>query len=54
MADAVAAYFDPKNFASIEYGSHSIAEDGDTQYDLLLARRQDGSYLTVTSSDFPF
>lgn len=54
VADAVKGFFVAEDFKKFVYGSHSIAEDGDCAYDILMAQKRDGSWVTLTYSDFPF
>ncbi|MFO0728428.1 MAG: hypothetical protein U1E65_31925 [Myxococcota bacterium] len=55
VADRVGAAFKPvTDFLSIRHLSHSIQEDGDTEYSILLAQKKDKSWVAVTYSDFPF
>lgn len=55
----VAAALEPsfignRAFASVTVASHSIAEDGDTEYRFILAKRTDGRWLMLGYYNFPF
>jgi hypothetical protein len=56
IADAAQAEFSPvSKFKNVESLVHTIAEDGDTEFRILLARKHnDGGWLAVFHSNFPF
>ena len=54
VAKAVVKEFVPSRFKSLELARHFIAEDGDVELRLLIARQKDNSWTVVTYSDFPF
>jgi len=51
---AAERFFRSADFKKVTYASHSIAEDGDVAYDILLGQKKDGSWVTLAYSDFPF
>lgn len=54
VADAAERFFRAADFKKVTYANHSIAEDGDVAYDILLGQKKDGSWVTLAYSDFPF
>lgn len=55
VAGALFGVFKPvSQFKSIRSLSHSIQEDGDTEYALLLAQKKDDSWLVLLYSNWPF
>lgn len=54
VADAVGKYFKPSDFQKIAGYRHTITEDGDMEYNVLLAQKQDGSWTALTHTNFPF
>lgn len=48
------AFLDTTRFQSVRVAFHDVAEDGDTEYKVVLAQKQDGSWLTLNYSNFPF
>jgi len=53
-AEATKAFKPVSDFKSIRSLSHGIQEDGDTQYELLLAQKKDNSWVAITYSNWPF
>jgi hypothetical protein len=55
IAAAVPLAFEPvSQFTSVTHHSHGIAEDGDLQTEVLIAKKTDGSFLTMAYTNFPF
>lgn len=55
VADAAVSNFAPgTEFQAFEYFGHDIAEDGDTTRRLLVGHKNDGTWLVLSFSDFPF
>jgi hypothetical protein len=55
VADATERVFLPSTkFASVQLASHEISEDGDTEQQILLAKRNDGSWLVLAYDNNPF
>lgn len=55
VVDAVLAQVLPMNkVKSLEYAVHTIAEDGDVERRILLAKRRDDTWIAVSYTDFPF
>lgn len=54
VAKEIEKTFKAPDFKQIRSMSHSIAEDGDTEYALLLAQKKDNSWIAVTWSNWPF
>lgn len=54
LADSVESYFKPGDFEQIINVRHTIAEDGDVEYNILMAQKPDGTWKTLTHTDFPF
>ena len=41
-------------FKTVELAEHYIAEDGDSEYRLLIAKARDDSWRVLSYQDFPF
>lgn len=54
VAAGVQGFFKSSEFKKFILAEHSIAEDGDMEYHVLLAQKRDGAWTTLTYSDFPF
>lgn len=54
LADASDKYFKEAGFQRIVFARHAIAEDGDVEYNILMGQNLDGTWKTITYSDFPF
>ncbi len=54
LADASEKYFQDAGFQRIVFARHAIAEDGDVEYNMLMGQKTDGTWQTITYSDFPF
>lgn len=54
VAKGAKAFFNGDDFRKFVLAQHSIAEDGDVEYHILLAQKRDGSWTSLTYSDFPF
>lgn len=54
VAKEVEKAFKASDFKQIRSMSHAIAEDGDTEYALLLAQKKDNSWIAITWSNWPF
>lgn len=55
IANAVEKAFLPVGqFEAVEYASHRIEEDGDSQYDVLLAKTRDGTWRVLEYCSNPF
>lgn len=54
VAGAVSAALKSGGWKSVRSLSHSIQEDGDTEYQILVAQKKDNSWVTVAYQDFPF
>lgn len=55
LASAVRKTFLPvSDFSAISSRSHSIAEDGDLESHTIIATKPDGSFLTMSYTNFPF
>lgn len=54
IASAGAEYFSSDLFESVEQRYHGIAEDGDTEYSILIGTKEDGSIEVLAFSSFPF
>ena len=48
------AFMGAKRFKAVQLASHNIAEDGDIEYQVVLAQQQDGSWLILGYSNFPY
>ena len=47
-------YFKAPEFKKFIEVSHSIAEDGDVERNVLLAQKKDGTWQSLTYTDYPF
>jgi hypothetical protein len=54
VSASLTEYFKGADFKKFVYADHSIAEDGDVHWDILLAQKTDGSWASLAYSDFPF
>ena len=55
VADAVEGAFLPTaKFSKVEFASHDISEDGDTEHKALIATKDDGSYLVLSYFNNPY
>ncbi len=54
VANSAAAYFKGDDYKKFVFARHGIEEDGDIEHNVLLAQKQDGSWQSLTYTDFPF
>ena len=54
LADSVESFFKPGDYTQLVNVSHAIVEDGDVEYNILMAQQPDGTWKTITHTDFPF
>lgn len=54
LADAAKGFFKAADFKQIVLCQHSIAEDGDLESHVLMAQKKDGSWVSLSYTNFPF
>jgi hypothetical protein len=48
------AFLPAAQFTSVQRASHGVAEDGDTEFEAIIAQRKDGSFLVLSYANNPF
>ena len=54
VADAAQALFEGAGVKDVQFDSHFIEEDGDSDYLILMGRKSDDSWVVVSYQNFPF